>query len=505
MSAVEEQARPQRQDARYILITQCLQNDLFLNPECRLALPEQVVRNMLMRKDRARERDDYGRIPPGTEVAEGPLGIFLDALLGRRREEEERRTRLDVVNIRDWHTPGAAYDLERRSYGMHCEGDSWGSEYLEGLDHLLDPVGDEPTEQVQPKDKGREVWVHHIFSDSVFDFKPWADEVPTGPAKLGASSLEQLLDQLIGDPTASMPAGPLYVAIVGVYTDIKVQTLLVGLRTRYNVTNLAVSDTLTASATLERHLAALDYAQKVLAVEVVHGVNDLVRFLGGTPPLENDTRTVAGDPFSRYSSFLQDKQNVLTYESEKLRDYLLLTERRAVDTFGLIKRANTFLIAWGSAFLLATLLLAVASALFPDAVRWELTLVTGGLSLLQLVSAFFSRPIRDLHQNLTNLAVFKMILESHSLKAALTRFHLTTPQTLREFHADDEAEAASRQVRLLDEQVSVIEEFDKVDYEALDRLGFRADLPAAGVQEPGANGGSASGEGQAEPATAQGS
>ncbi|MBA3400400.1 MAG: hypothetical protein H0U05_00275 [Actinobacteria bacterium] len=51
MSAVEEQARPQRQDARYILITQCLQNDLFLNPECRLALPEQVVRNMLMRKD----------------------------------------------------------------------------------------------------------------------------------------------------------------------------------------------------------------------------------------------------------------------------------------------------------------------------------------------------------------------------------------------------------------------------------------------------------------------
>ena len=44
--------------------------------------------------------------------------------------------------------------------------------------------------------------------------------------------------------------------------------------------NLAVSDTFTASPTLERHLAGLDYAAKVLDVEVVHGINDLVGFLG---------------------------------------------------------------------------------------------------------------------------------------------------------------------------------------------------------------------------------
>ena len=49
-----------------------------------------------------------------------------------------------------------------------------------------------------------------------------------------------------------------YVVVIGVYTDIKVPTLLVGLRTRCDLPNLGVSDTFTASATLERHLAGLD-------------------------------------------------------------------------------------------------------------------------------------------------------------------------------------------------------------------------------------------------------
>ena len=58
-----------------------------------------------------------------------------------------------------------------------------------------------------------------------------------------------------------------------------------------------------------------------------------------------------------------------------------------------------------------------------------------GLGLVQLVTAFFSKPIRDLQQNLNNLASFRMILEGHSLKTAFTRFHLTTPQALRELRA----------------------------------------------------------------------
>src|SRR5207249_1507491 len=108
---------------------------------------------------------------------------------------------------------------------------------------------------------------------------------------------------------------------------IKVQTLLVGLRTQYDLPNLAVSDTFTASQTLERHLGALDYAAKVLDVEVVHGVNDLVRFLGLPPPLDDETEVVARMSFARYRSFFQDKQNVLAFQDEKLRQYLALTER----------------------------------------------------------------------------------------------------------------------------------------------------------------------------------
>jgi hypothetical protein len=38
-------------DKCYILITQCLQNDFFINKECRLCLPDDEVERMLGKKD----------------------------------------------------------------------------------------------------------------------------------------------------------------------------------------------------------------------------------------------------------------------------------------------------------------------------------------------------------------------------------------------------------------------------------------------------------------------
>ena len=219
-------------------------------------------------------------------------------------------------------------------------------------------------------------------------------------------------------------------AVIGVYTDIKVAIVLAGLRTRYELPNLAVSDTFTASTTLERHLGGLDFAAKLLNVEVVHGINDLVGFLGGTGDLEDESELVAADSFSRYQSYFQDRQTVLAHQSEKLQEYELLTQRRSVEVYETIRRANTFLIAWGMVFLSATLVLSILAAF--GVVEWQLAAVTGGLSLVQFVGAFFTQPSSDLQRNLTNLAVFKMILESHSLKTAVARFHLTTPQALRE-------------------------------------------------------------------------
>jgi hypothetical protein len=150
-----------------------------------------------------------------------------------------------------------------------------------------------------------------------------------------------------------------------------------------------------------------------------------------------------------------------------------LTQRRSVEVYDTIRRANTFLIVWGAVFLTATLVLSILAAF--GVVRWQLAAVTGGLSLAQFVGAFFTQPSSDLQRNLTNLAVFKMILESHSLKAAVARFHLTTPQALRELQTKGEGEDAARQIEALRKELEAIEDVDRADFDALRQLGFSTD------------------------------
>jgi hypothetical protein len=490
---------------RFVLLTQCLQNDFFLNSECRLRLPDQVVNAMLLGN-----RDGDLRVAANRRderraelIRGGSLGTFLEAVIGRRYDRRHGAGPvLHLVNIRDWHDRGATYDEERRLYGAHCERGTWGAEYLDGVDGLLDPAGDG-----RYSERG-DVRVYHIHSDSLFDFKPRSDKLHGLRRKFRAAQLEDVLDVLVQGTDghleemrrllrdsrdldsvhelartidAEEPApgiAPIYVAVIGVYTDLKVQTLLVSLRTQYDLPNLAVSDTFTASATLERHLAGLDYASKSLRAEVAHGINDLVRFLGGTPPLEDESELVGRMSFARYQSFFQDKQNVLAYQDEKLRQYLLLTERRSLEVYERIKKANTFLILFGSTFLVATLVLSVLNAVWPGRFDWKPAAITGGVGLLQVASAFVSRPVRELQQNLTNLAIFKMILESHSLKTAFARFHLTTPQTLRELASAPEAEAAARQIGALAEQLRVMQEMDSADFEGLARLALPLEEPA---------------------------
>jgi hypothetical protein len=482
-----------QEHARFVLITECIQNDFFLNGDCRLRLPDTIVTQMLLGP---REFDlRAGGNGPDEEraeaIANGPFGVFLRGAAGRRLEDDTLPV-LHVINVRDWHVPGEGYDLERRVYGTHCEEGTWGVRYLEGLERYLDPTG---TADYAEAGAAR---FYHLRTDSLFDFKPRAEDRGES-RKFRASELEDVLDlvvqgsdddleemrRLLGEggfgaihqlarevDSEDKPrtSRNIYVAVVGVYTDIKVQTLLVGLRTQYDLPNLAVSDTFTASPTLERHLAGLDYAAKVLGVEVVHGINDLVGFLGLPPAVEDESKVVSRSSFARYRSYFQDKQNVLAYQDEKLRQYLQLTERRSLDVYERIKRANTFLIVFGCTFLTVTLLFAVLSTIWPDRFRWEIAAVTGGVGLLQLVSAFVAKPIRDLQQNLTNLAVFKMILESHSLKTALARFHLTTPQTLRELQTAGEAKLAAAQVAILQQQVKAIQEFDSADFADLAKL-----------------------------------
>lgn len=487
---------------RFVLVTQCLQNDFFLNTQCRLRLPDTVVPQMLLghREFDLRAGGNEPSDARSRAIAAGPLGIFLRAVVGSRLENG-RLPEIHLVNLRDWHVPGAEYDRERRDYGMHCEAGSWGSDYLEGVSEFLDPTG---TANGDYAESGA-VRVYHIRSDSLFDFRPRA-EFRDGQRKFRASELEDVLDVVVqgsdadlegmrsllresGFPAMHRMARELdaadelrtdrsvYVAVIGVLTDIKIQTLLVGLRAQYDLPNLAVSDTFTASYTLERHLAALDYATRVLGVDVIHGINELSAYLGTPAPLKDEAEIVARISFARYRTHAQDKQNVLAFQDEKLQQYLALTERRSVQVYERIKRANTFLLIFGGVFLSATLVLATLSSVWPSHVKWELASVTGGIGLIQVVSAFFSKPIRDLQQNLTNLAVFKMILESHSLKTALARYHLTTPRTLREFVTDDEVKTAQAQIDVLQQQVRTLQDFDSADF-----AGLAALAAAVGVQ-----------------------
>ncbi len=85
-----------------------------------------------------------------------------------------------------------------------------------------------------------------------------------------------------------------------------------------------------------------------------------------------------------------------------------------------------------------------------------------------------------------------MILESHSLKTALARFHLTTPQTLRELQTEDEAKLAAAQVAILQQQVTAIQEFDSADFADLARLAFAigdGGVPTSAAAAATANGG----------------
>jgi hypothetical protein len=505
MTNPDPAATTTEEGARYILITECLQNDFFLNPECRLFLQDEAARRILLAKN------DQGAYPtegaprrvPEKLIERGPLGLFLKAVVGERLAGRVA-SRIHVINIRDWHVPDDSYDAERRIYGRHCEAGSWGAGYIDGLEKYLDPEKPRPDGRARFCRRGS-ARIYHIHADSIFDFRPRWEERTSTRQKFHQSELERLLDVLItgsqeqvedlgdvleaddeADRTQSQSLNQLataavrhnvaadttqlYVAVIGVYTDVKVQVILAGLRSRYELPNLAVSDTLTGSRSLERHLHGLDFSDKLLNVEVIHGIGDLAGFLGAESPLEHESATVTAENFAQYRSFFADKQSVLSYEAEKLQEYAQLTSKRAIGVYDTVRRANTFLLIWGSAFLALTFAGTILHLVSPHRWTWEMTAASGGLGLVQLVAAFFSKPMRDLQQNLNNLASFRMILEGHSLKTAFTRFHLTTPEVLRELKDAPELERAKAQIGSLETQLAVIDRFQASDYQALAQI-----------------------------------
>jgi nicotinamidase-related amidase len=448
----------------YILITQCLQNDFLLNLNSRLVLPPDAAAKLLIHplSEQSFSESKSRRTIEEKTLLSGPLGRLLKATLGQRLRGDGFGT-LHLVNIRDWHLQSDLYERERRVYGPHCEAGTWGAEYPDGLLGLLDPgdtrrkmsdlYGVRREFSPQGDSRGTAV-IHHVHSDTLFDLESYASG--------NRSELAEVLNLLITEQNRSA----VRVAVIGVYTDIKVQIVLQSLRVRYNPDHLVVSDSLTASPTLERHLAALDFASKVLGVEVMHGVGDLARFLGSSDPgedeeLESSASEVA---FADYEQYFRDKQAILSYEDTQLRTYRQQITRRLRQTVGLVRLTNTFLIGCGVLTLGSTVVLAVIAAVHPGRVPIILPAALLGLSVVQLVSVFFNRPVQELTRMLSREAVFRLLLESRSLRLALIRYHLTTPSALR-----GDAEADSR-AKTLRDQLKLLTELDKIDFDRFSDL-----------------------------------
>ncbi|MGY0060216.1 hypothetical protein ACWY4P_27345 [Streptomyces sp. LZ34] len=475
---------------QYILITQCLQNDFFLNLDCQLSLPESAVSKLLLDSEGGEtfRTEGHRRVLPEAELRHSPLARFLDATVGSRMRGHGDGV-LHLINVRDWHVPGEAYDLERRQYGAHCEADTWGAAYVDGLTDLLAP---EPPPPGGAEDGwGGRLRVHHVRSNTLYDFQDTPAHPPgpgrspsagpssgSGPGHREASPLAALLDELLADGRHETT----HVVVIGVLTDIKIQLLLTGIRSRYDVRQLVVSDALTASRTLERHLTALDFCQRVLRTEVMTGLAELARFLGSRP--DDDRRLSRGGDaeFAGYSSYIQDKQGILSYEDARLRDYRIQTSERLRQAQRTVGFASKFLLGLGTCLLLTALLLSLLGVVFPGRVGWQSPAVLGALGAGQIVTLFFTRPVRSVQDALAEETIYRMVLESRSLKVALARYHVTTANALRR-HDDFGSQSDA-----LERQLEVLEKIDAADFERLKGLGVtpRTDQPGQGSRGRGA-------------------
>jgi len=519
--------RPDESKARYILITQCLQNDFFLNTHSRLCLPEAESARILLgnqKLDDSPAPDDASRVqqaahavrgrlpganssgrPPGFkldplgrrevevgDIRRGPLGQFLQAALGPRMkgDADSPLPHLHVINIRDWHERTAFYDYERQQYGAHCEAGSFGAQYVAGLekwlcppapgdkdpwdvnrygppglvarpvDNIADPraTSEQPAAHdgdglpTPPEPSGLHVvryndllTFYHIHSDSVFDFKPtfyYVNGRPTlhpprdeAHTYVRVSPLEYALDEAM---RGEAPETLTYVLVIGVYTDIKVKVLLTGLRTRYTLENLAVSDVLTGAPSIDRHIGALDFIHRVLhQVEVIHSLSEGAYFLGVSQPDRDcitDEEALIQDSvrYQDYRTYNLDRQIVLAYVDQQTAEYEQQIYRRAEANYGLVRRVQQYVTGFGFLMLGIAAIFGIIAATTGKTNVYLLAGVTGGLTLAQIFQYFFYRPSNYLRLDLENLARTKIALESHSLRMALLRYHLTKIKYLNE-------------------------------------------------------------------------
>ncbi|MBC8098030.1 MAG: hypothetical protein H7Y11_01185 [Armatimonadetes bacterium] len=487
----------------YILITQCLQNGFFLADENRLCLPKDVAHMMLVGNQSGYSVADVS--PPNQQnqrqfdpnrVRKGPLYQFFDAVTGKAHPE--RKHDLHIINIRDWHAPSAQYDEERSLYGVHCEANTWEAESIEGFEPFLKPWGSNLDFMRQAQSlagyraervdtqfdrqigngavtrsaQDSKLRFYDVRSDSVFDFKPpTSDELKAvlTPLKAdqGDSHLEVLLDHLIPKAVQEDKDKRVYVVVVGVYTDIKIKTLVIGLRTRYEIDGLFISDVLTDAPTLERQLQGLDYIAKVAGVQVLHSLNDVVSVLNpGATHIIPDGITALNANYRDYANHYVDRQYILSYQDAQLRKYIDLTGKRSLDMYDRINVANTALLLMGIGFIILTFI-ATAASVIGISVPPQLALASILATATTFFGYFFSKPTSELRNNLASLVRLRNYLETYSSVTALLRHHLTQVERLQPKTSGitDFETRAKLELWLVREQLDII-------HDAADRLRY---------------------------------
>lgn len=448
---------------KFILITQCLQNNFFLSRENQIRLEETQALQMMLKgstpelvaslneddKKAANQRVIKNQTK---QIKEGPLYQFFEHTIG----SSLRKNHLHVIHIKDWHVPSEAYNYERRRYGSHCEANTWEADSISGYDNFLKPWDNENNNSQLNKDGFKldpKTTFYEIRSNSLHDFTH----------KIAKNDHLDHLSAILDDIILEEGVNPqhVYIVVIGVLTDIKIKLLLTNLRSRYNLPNLATSDVLTASNTLERHLSGLDFADKVLGVEIVHSLNALVSILN---PMHDDSISAdiikARPNFNDYRTYYLDKQNILSFQDRQLIRYLDLAGNRGNQAYQTIFQINRGLAIAGFAFLALTLFSAVYALFHPTTELITLTGLLGTISIAEFIAVFFTGPSTRLQDNLTNLIRMRNYMESYSSMSALLRHHLTAPEMLQIDETETQDNPGIRKIRInaLREQMKIIEE-----------------------------------------------
>jgi nicotinamidase-related amidase len=213
---------------RYLLFSECLQNDFVAPMKAGAPLPNEL------HIGRAESRRLLGD-PEGPWEKEGPLARFLGAFRAAAGREHVS------VHIRDWHDPAdPATRAHLEHFGSHCVRGTPGAAFIAPLVSVVEAGG------------------------IVVDSAVLSDFVGT--------TLEETLRPLL------MP--PVRAGIIGVWTDFKVQYLAYELQTRLGLGDIAVCGALTASRSRLAHRQALEHMAANLGVAVIDSIPEFLGFLG---------------------------------------------------------------------------------------------------------------------------------------------------------------------------------------------------------------------------------